>query len=164
MDARRIDARRLDPELEVPRDAYDRFRALVRRGAERVAGRYGKDATELVLMVPDVLLLFVGLMRDDRVSPRHKLFAGAVVAYLVSPLDLLPEALLGPLGLADDIVLAFMGLDIMLNRVPHAVLRDHWRGDRDLIEVARLGTRLGAQLVPRALYDKICRWLERAGG
>jgi uncharacterized membrane protein YkvA (DUF1232 family) len=166
-DSRPVDPAGFDPELRVPEDAYDRFRDLVHAAARRLAGGWGDDAVEVLLLVPDLLLLFAGVARDPRVSRRHKLLAAAIVAYLVSPVDLMPEALLGPLGMADDIALAFLGLDLLLNRVPREVLLDHWRGERDILEVARVGTALGARLVPRPLYDRISRWLarqERAAG
>lgn len=162
-DTRRIRIDDLDPELRVPRDGYDRFHALIRDAARHYAGRIGKDAADVLLMVPDLLLLFVGLARDRRVGKRHKLLAGAVVAYLISPVDLMPEALLGPLGMADDIALAFLALDAFLNRLPREVVEDHWRGEQDLLEVARLGTALGRRLVPGPILAKVNRWLEKAG-
>ena len=33
----------------------------------------------------------------------------ACIAYLVSPVDLMPEAILGPFGLGDDLVAAVVG-------------------------------------------------------
>ncbi len=163
MDAERVGRTHLDPALRVPADAYDRFRDLVERAALRFGGRLGKEATALILLLPDLAILFLGLARDNRVSSRHKILAGAVAVYLISPIDFLPEAVLGPLGMGDDIAMAFLALDTLLNRVPHNVLLDHWRGRRDLIEAARLGTLLGTRVVPRALYMKVSRWLAQAG-
>jgi len=160
----RIRAADLDPEQRVPEDAYDRFRQLMLQAVEKLGGKFGREATEILLLVPDLLLLFAGLARDQRVGQRHKLFAGAVVAYLLSPFDLLPEALVGPLGMADDVVVAFLALDCLLNQLPRDILLSHWRGERDLLEVAKLGTALGCRLVPRPLYDRIVRWLSDAGG
>lgn len=162
-EAQRIRVDELDPELRVPRDGYDRFHALIRDAARHYAGRFGKDAIDVLLLVPDLLMLFAGLSRDPRVGTRYKLLAGAVVAYLISPVDLMPEALFGPLGMADDIALAFLALDAFLNRLPHEVVEAHWRGERDLLEVARLGTALGRRLVPRPILAKVHRWLEKAG-
>ncbi len=164
VEAQRIRAADLDPDQRVPEDAYDRFRQLMLQAVEKLGGKFGREATEILLVVPDLLLLFAGLARDSRVGQRHKLFAGAVVAYLLSPIDLLPEALLGPLGMADDIVVAFLALDCLLNQVPRDVLLTHWRGERDLLEVARIGTTLGCRLVPKPLYKRIVRWLSDAGG
>jgi uncharacterized membrane protein YkvA (DUF1232 family) len=37
-----------------------------------------------------------------RLPPRGLFAMGAAAVYLISPIDLLPEAILGPLGLVDD--------------------------------------------------------------
>jgi uncharacterized membrane protein YkvA (DUF1232 family) len=50
-----------------------------------------------------LLTLVVGyLMWRYRVPPRGLLAMGAAAVYLISPIDLVPEAILGPLGLVDD--------------------------------------------------------------
>jgi uncharacterized membrane protein YkvA (DUF1232 family) len=50
-----------------------------------------------------LLVLVVGyLMRRYRIPPRGLVAMGAAALYLVSPIDLVPEAVLGPLGLVDD--------------------------------------------------------------
>lgn len=36
-----------------------------------------------------------------------------IVLYIISPIDFLPEALLGPFGLIDDAVLAMVGFSIL---------------------------------------------------
>jgi uncharacterized membrane protein YkvA (DUF1232 family) len=150
----------LDRGLRVPNDGYDRFRQLVQRSCERFAGTWGREAADLIMLIPDLLLLFADLARDPRVSRRHKAVAVGVVAYLLSPIDLLPEALLGPLGLADDVALAFMALDLMLNRVDPAVVREHWRGEADLLAVSQAGLKLARRLIPVKLYNRLLRWIE----
>ena len=42
------------------------------------------------------------LMWRYRIPPRGLFAMGAAGLYLISPIDLLPEAILGPLGLVDD--------------------------------------------------------------
>ena len=86
--------------------------------------------------------------------------AAAVVAYLISPVDLLPEALLGPLGLADDVALAFMALDLMLNRVDQEIVRQLWRGEADLLAVSQAGLKLARRVIPAPLYNRLLRWIE----
>ena len=50
-----------------------------------------------------LLTLGVGyLMWRYRIPPRGLFAMGAAGLYLISPIDLLPEAILGPLGLVDD--------------------------------------------------------------
>lgn len=47
-------------------------------------------ARALVRLVPDVVRLFRGLLGDPRVPLGSKLLLGLAVAWLVSPIDLLP--------------------------------------------------------------------------
>ena len=51
-----------------------------------------------------LLLTLVGgyVMGRDRIPPRGLVAMGAAALYLISPIDLVPEAILGPLGLVDD--------------------------------------------------------------
>ena len=50
-----------------------------------------------------LLTLVVGyLMWRFRIPPRGLVAMGGAALYLISPIDLVPEAILGPLGLADD--------------------------------------------------------------
>jgi uncharacterized membrane protein YkvA (DUF1232 family) len=147
----------------IPPDGYERFRKKLASGAERLVGAWGRDAAELILFLPDLLFLFADLARDPRVPGRYKAMAGAVVAYLLSPVDLLPEVLMGPLGLADDVVIAFLALDLLLNRIDQAIVREHWRGETDLLELAQDGVRRSRRIVPAPLYDRLARWLEDRG-
>jgi uncharacterized membrane protein YkvA (DUF1232 family) len=149
-----------DSDGRVPDDGYDRFRQAILRNAGRLAGAWGSDAADLILLVPDLLLLFAALARDPRVNLRIKAVAAGTAAYLLSPVDLLPEILLGPLGLADDVVLAFLALDLILNRVDARIVREHWRGEQDLLEVVQAGLRLSRRLVPAPLYGRLLSWLE----
>ena len=50
-----------------------------------------------------LLTLVVGyLMWRYRIPPRGLFAMGGAALYLISPIDLVPEAILGPLGLVDD--------------------------------------------------------------
>jgi uncharacterized membrane protein YkvA (DUF1232 family) len=50
-----------------------------------------------------LLTLIVGyLMWRYRIPPRGLIAMGGAALYLISPIDLIPEAILGPLGLVDD--------------------------------------------------------------
>ena len=41
--------------------------------------------------------------REHRVAPTTWIAAAAAIAYTLAPVDLIPELVLGPLGLGDDI-------------------------------------------------------------
>lgn len=90
-------------------------------------------ARELVTLIPNLLVLFRGLMRDPRVPRSSRLWLGFAVASLISPIDLIPEFIpvAGPL---DDAIVAALLLRHVLGRTARTVLADHWRGDRATLD------------------------------
>jgi uncharacterized membrane protein YkvA (DUF1232 family) len=62
-----------------------------------------RAAVWIVGVLALLVTLVVGyLMWRSRIPPRGLVAMGAAALYLISPIDLLPEAILGPLGLVDD--------------------------------------------------------------
>ncbi|MDP8958143.1 MAG: YkvA family protein, partial [Actinomycetota bacterium] len=104
------------------------------RGAPEPEG--SSWAREAVLALPNLLKLIGRLMRDPRVPLRTRAFALAILAYLVSPIDLIPDAL-PVLGQADDLFLAAMALQHLLNGVGEEVVREHWDGSGDVLDLIR---------------------------
>ena len=92
-----------------------------------VLGRRSQ-ARQLATLIPNLVLLFKGLLQDPRVSRRNKAWLWFAVAWLVSPIDLIPEFIpfLGPL---DDAVVAALVLRHVLRTTDRSVLTVHWRGD-----------------------------------
>ncbi len=75
------------------------------------------------------LLLAWRLLRDPRVAPRLKLVAPLIaVTYVLSPIDLIPDFLLG-LGQVDDAGMVALAVIVMTRLLPRladpAVLREH---------------------------------------
>ena len=112
------------------RRVYDRLRSQV---IETEPGE-GSGLRDLLLLLPDLAVLLFRLMRDDRVPVGSKAIAVLGAAYLVSPIDLLPTFLLGPIGLVDDLIVVGAVLSRMLNRVHPDVVRSHWSGQGDALE------------------------------
>ena len=85
-------------------------------------------AKELVVLLPNLVRLFRGLIGDPRVPRGSKalLLVGAV--WLVSPIDLIPEFLPG-IGGIDDAIVAALILRHLVRRAGDEVVREHWRGD-----------------------------------
>jgi uncharacterized membrane protein YkvA (DUF1232 family) len=82
-------------------------------------------------------MLLVRLSCDRRVSRDDRIRLAGVVAYFVNPLDLVPELVLGPPGLMDDIALAALVLNELLERTDPSIVREHWEGDVDVLELVR---------------------------
>src|SRR5208283_5591717 len=67
----------------------------------------------------------VGLaMRDPRVPWYAKALGACIVAYALSPIDLIPD-FVPVIGYLDDLVLVPLGLTLMLRLIPADVLAEH---------------------------------------
>jgi uncharacterized membrane protein YkvA (DUF1232 family) len=92
-----------------------------------LAGRRSA-ARELAVLLPNLVALFRGLLKDSRVPRGTKLLVGLAVAWVISPIDLIPEfvPIAGPL---DDAIVAALVLRHVLKRAGREVVEGHWRGD-----------------------------------
>jgi uncharacterized membrane protein YkvA (DUF1232 family) len=101
------------------------------------------QARELAGLIPNLVVLFRGLLKDPRVSRGSKAWLWFAVIWLVSPIDLIPEFIpvLGPL---DDAIVAALVLRHVLRHTDESVLMSHWRGDpallRAIVGLGRAGT------------------------
>jgi uncharacterized membrane protein YkvA (DUF1232 family) len=99
-----------------------------------------RSVMRVVRQIPSYLRLLVGLVWDRRVSRLDRFFVVAALAYIVSPLDFIPDVL--PfLGQVDDVFLLMTALQRMVEHAGRGVLRDHWRGapeELDDLDVVRV--------------------------
>ncbi|MBO8129261.1 MAG: DUF1232 domain-containing protein [Peptococcaceae bacterium] len=146
---------------EKNQEYYQRLKRRVIDYARSKAGKVGEKVAEYLLLLPDMFLLLVRLSLDPRVASTEKKILALAVLYIISPLDFLPEAAFGPLGLSDDVVLALYVLNRMINNVPREVVLEHWSGDRDLFETVRSGLAVADRFVSRRVLERINRLLGR---
>lgn len=103
----------------------------------------------------NIVRLTRGLAKDGRVPMRNKLICAGVTAYVVMPMDLIPDWLPG-IGRLDDLIMVCVALDSMLNHVPKAVLDDYWQGDQAVLDTIRSVVKTAVEFVPpqllRTLY------------
>lgn len=118
--------------------------------AVEVAGermRPGTGAKRTVMhtirQLPNYVKLLFGLMRDRRVSIVDKLLVAGAIAYIVSPLDLIPD-FIPFLGEVDDAFLLITSLQRLISHAGHDVVLDHWAGDEEELEELNLGRALSA--------------------
>jgi uncharacterized membrane protein YkvA (DUF1232 family) len=114
---------------------------------------------EAVLVLRDFFLLLIGLLLDERVDRKVKIFVGSVIAYIISPIDFIPDLLGGLFGLADDFVLTAFALNVLMNWVDPEIVTSHWRGKKDLLSTVQKGIRNAEILVPEAILKKIQAWI-----
>ncbi len=64
------------------------------------------------------------LLRDQQVSFAVKLVPLGVVAYILFPIDFIPDALLG-LGQVDDLALLLLGVQVFIALTPRGIVQRH---------------------------------------
>jgi uncharacterized membrane protein YkvA (DUF1232 family) len=91
------------------------------------------QARELTKLVPNLLVLFRGLLKDPRVPNGSKALLWFAVVWLLSPIDLIPEFIpvAGPL---DDVIVAALVLRHVVRHTERSVVLDHWRGEASMLE------------------------------
>jgi uncharacterized membrane protein YkvA (DUF1232 family) len=101
------------------------------------AGRR-EDARALAGFIPDCAVLAGRLLRDSRVSRRHKLLLMGLLAYLALPFDLVPD-FIPVAGQLDDVLVTALVLRKFLKAAGEEPVREHWPGpQRSLEAVLRL--------------------------
>jgi uncharacterized membrane protein YkvA (DUF1232 family) len=113
-------------------------------------------AIEGVMLVPNVVKLLTRLMRDRRVSMRRKAFIGAVLIYVLSPVDLIPDFVIG-IGRLDDLVLVSMAVDHLMSGTEEEIVREHWDGTEDGLDLVRSAFGWAASIIPDSVRSVLPR-------
>jgi uncharacterized membrane protein YkvA (DUF1232 family) len=85
------------------------------------------DAREIARFLPDCVLLFKRLLRDDRVPRRAKVVLGLLVPYLLMPFDLVPD-FIPVAGQLDDAILVAIAIAYVARSAGREVVEDLWPG------------------------------------
>jgi uncharacterized membrane protein YkvA (DUF1232 family) len=93
------------------------------------------DARALAGFVPDCVVLFSRLLRDERLPRRHKLLLGAVIPYLALPFDLIPD-FIPVVGQLDDALLVAWALRRVATARPQ-LIDEHWPGPASSLRTIR---------------------------
>jgi uncharacterized membrane protein YkvA (DUF1232 family) len=107
-------------------------------------------ARELALLVPNLVRLFAGLMRDRRVPLPAKIVLALASLWLASPIDLIPD-FIPIVGSFDDAIVAGLALRILLGTTDERVVHEHWRGDPATLDRILRLVRFGRGAPPPAL-------------
>ncbi|MEA4925311.1 MAG: YkvA family protein [Syntrophomonadaceae bacterium] len=140
--------------MDQEQDFYQKLRVRFKEWMATDEGQTSKWA-EYLMFAPDLFHLLCKLAIDDNVAAADKAKLAGAVVYFLSPLDFLPEVLLGPLGFADDVVLAAWVLNNMVNRIDQDIVRSHWAGDEDVLQVIQRIIAAADQMLGSGLWNKI---------
>ena len=78
----------------------------------------------------------------------------AAILYIVSPVDLVPD-FIPVLGYLDDLIIAAIIVDGILNFVDRGVVLKYWPGSPELLERVARSARVLAAWVPKRLKQRI---------
>ena len=108
----------------------------------------------LLRALPDIGRLIARLVADPVLPRSVKVVLAAAAVYLLSPLDLIPDFI--PLvGYLDDVVLAAVLVDGILNYVDRALVVRYWPGTPQSLERIARAARLLAAWVPRRIKARV---------
>lgn len=105
---------------------------------------------EAILLAPNLAKLLYRLLRDPRVPLKRRLAMTVVGAYVVSPIDLIPD-FIPVLGSVDDLLVLAFAVDFLLRASPPGVVEEHWDGSEDGLELIHGIAAWGVELLPGRL-------------
>jgi len=148
-----------EPVVEIDLSArerriYDRWRAALRKPLPGAS----PDLRDALLALPDLVVLVLRLLRDGRVRPGDKAIAVLGVAYVLSPIDLMPEFVFGPLGLLDDALVLALTVSRLVNRVHPDVVRAHWSGQGEVLDAIQRVTAWAERRLSGRVRGALERW------
>ena len=106
--------------------------------------------TNLLLVIPNLLLLSARLMVDPRVPAKERLLVAGAVVYALMPFDFIPD-MLPFIGQVDDAYLIALTLLRLMSVTEPRVVREHWRGGGDVVELIGATALIAARLLPKRI-------------
>jgi uncharacterized membrane protein YkvA (DUF1232 family) len=120
-----------------------------RTGAKRTVVHYIKQ-------LPNFLRLLFGLITDPRVATIDKVLVFGAIAYIITPIDLIPD-FIPFIGEVDDVYLLVIALQRLISNAGRLVLLDHWGGEaEDLADLNLRGALAAAAFfLPRRIRRRL---------
>ncbi|PWU23380.1 MAG: hypothetical protein C5B48_08665 [Candidatus Rokuibacteriota bacterium] len=109
---------------------------------------------DLLLLLPRLARMIASLLADRAVPIAAKVALGAVALYLASPIDLIPD-FIPFVGYLDDLIVAAIVLDGIVNYVDRSVLLRYWPGSPASLDATAAVARRLAAWVPSRVKRRI---------
>ena len=131
----------MPPEVQVP--------GTPRTGAKRtVMGTISE--------LPNFLRLLYGLVTDKRVNSVDKLVVAGAIAYILLPVDVIPD-FIPFVGEVDDVFLLILALQRLISNAGRSVVQAYWPGDPEELSALNLEKILAAAafFLPRRMRRRL---------
>lgn len=98
------------------------------------SGKWMDDFVQYLLIFPDLIHLMIKLFGDKEVSPKTKGMIVIGFAYLISPIDVIPD-FIPVFGFVDDLLISVILLNKIINsgdEVMREKIKLYWVGEDDI--------------------------------
>lgn len=113
----------------------------------------------MIVNLPHYFRLIVRLLGDARVSRPDKLVLATAAAYVLAPIDLIPDAI--PIvGRLDDLVVLALAIDRLVKHAGSELLYEHWDGPVEGLEALCGSVEDLAGLLPAPIQRRLRREVE----
>lgn len=117
----------------------------------------------LLLIIPNLLLLCARLLTDSRVPAAERAMVAGAIVYAIVPFDLIPD-MIPFVGQIDDVYLIALTLLRLMERTDPRVVREHWAGGGDVVELVGAAAQVAAKFLPQRIRRVLTSRLEVAPG
>lgn len=114
----------------------------------------GASLLAVIRFIPNLSALIKALYRDERVPAKAKVVMTAMLAYLASPFDIIPD-FVPLLGYFDDVIVAAVALDGLFNQIDGDVIRENWQGDPETLTIIQRTAHQLSFFVPAGLKRRL---------
>src|SRR5437870_11629023 len=104
----------------------------------------------LLMFLPNMVILCARLMVDKRVPRTERALLAAAVIYAIIPFDFIPD-MIPFVGQIDDLFLISLTLLRLIDRTDDKIVREHWRGGGDVVQLAESVATVAPLLMPRRI-------------
>src|ERR1043166_3971430 len=102
----------------------------------------------LRMFLPNMVILCVRLMIDARVPRVERALFAAAVIYAIIPFDFIPD-MIPFVGQIDDLFLISLTILRLIDRTDDSIVREHWRGGGDIVQLAEAAATIAPLLMPK---------------
>lgn len=140
------------------RPLYERLRADAKRSLERIMPGPLSRLAPWVLALPDLTVLLWRLTKHAGIDGRRKALAAAALAYIIWPLDSLPD-FLPALGWLDDTTIALLALTSIASAASPELRAELWPGDQDVLVPLQAALNAFERVIGQRLFAALQRKL-----
>jgi len=120
------------------------------RSREMPKGELKSRMKNLLMFLPNMVILCARLMVDSRVPRVERALFAAAVIYAIIPFDFIPD-MIPFVGQIDDLFLISLTLLRLIDRTDDTIVREHWRGGGDIVQLAESAATIAPLLMPRRI-------------